>query len=248
MTREAFWHIRSAHYDKLYWTKDKSYLDCIVEASRLRKKDVVLDVGTGTGIIARTLKPHVRHVVGMDISESMLDKGTWEGFSLVKWDISELFFANNTFDKVVARMVFHHILDNIDRVLLRCYDLLKDNGSLIVAEGIPPTNDKNVVDWYTRMFSLKEKRRTFTEGQIEGYMKHNGFKNVRSTVYTMKNFSIKNWLVNSGLDAKTQKEIMKMHVGADQQVKDVYKMKVTKDDCLVDTKNVIVVGQKKKSK
>ena len=248
MSREAFWHIRSANYDKLYWTKDKSYLEQIVAASRLRKRDVVLDVGTGTGVIARTIQPHVRHVVGMDISESMLKKGTWEGFSLVKWDISDLLFANNSFDKVFARMVFHHILDNLDRVLLRCFDLLKDKGRLIVAEGVPPVDDPEVIDWYTHMFSYKEKRRTLTEAQLIGFLKHNGFKGVRSTVYTMKGFSIKNWLVNSGLDAKNQKKIMRLHREAGEKVKDAYHMKVTKDDCLVDTKNVIVVGEKRKSK
>lgn len=248
MSRETFWHIRSANYDKLYWTKDKSYLDCIVEASCFKKKDVVLDVGTGTGVIARTLKPHVKHVVGMDISESMLDKGKWEGFSILKWDISELLFANNSFDKVVARMVFHHILDNLDRVILRCYDLLKDRGSLIVAEGVPPTDDKSVIDWYTHMFSFKEKRRTLTEQQLKDLFEHNGFVNVKSIVYTMKNFSIKNWLENSGLDSNKQKKIMKLHTDADQRIKDAYNMKITKNDCVLDTKNIIIIGQKKSIK
>jgi len=248
MKHKTFWHIRSANYDKLYWTKDKSYLDCIIETSRLKKSDLVLDVGTGTGIIARNLKPHVKHIVGLDISDSMLEKGTWEGFSLIKWNISDLLFANNTFDKVIARMVFHHILDNLDRVLLRCYDILKDKGSLIVAEGIPPTDEKSVIDWYSHMFSFKEKRRTFTQKQLEGFFKHNGFVNVYSVVHTMKNFSIKNWLSNSGLDSKKQKKILKLHIEAGQHIKDVYNMKITKNDCFVDTKNVIVIGQKKNSK
>ena len=230
---------------KKHRTKDKFYLDCIVEASRFKKKDVVLDVGTGTGIIARTLKPHVRHVVGMDISESMLEKGNWEGFSSIKWDISDLLFANSTFDKVIARMVFHHILDNLDRVMLRCYDLLKDGGSLIVAEGIPPTDEQDVIDWYSHMFSFKEKRRTFTERQLKDFFKRNGFTNVNSIVYTMKNFSIKNWLKNSGLDPNKQKKIIKLHVAADRNIKNAYNMKLTKDDCLVDTKNVIIIGQKR---
>ena len=43
-----------------------------------------------------------------------------------------------------------------------------------------------------------------------------------------------------------QRKIMKMHKDADQNVKDAYNMKITKDDCFVDTKNVVIVGQKKK--
>ena len=30
MKRGAFWNIGSAKYDKLYWTKDESYLKCII--------------------------------------------------------------------------------------------------------------------------------------------------------------------------------------------------------------------------
>lgn len=245
MSCESFWHIRSAKYDKLYWTKDKSYLECIIEVSHFQKNDVVLDVGSGTGIIAKAVKPYVKHVVSLDISEAMLKKGRWEGFSVIKWDISDLLFANNTFDKVIARMVFHHISDNLDRVLLRCYDLLRDRGILIVAEGVPPSEEKDVVDWYSYMFSFKGKRRTFTETQLKDYLRHNGFAHVRSVVHIMKNSSVQNWLINSGLNKRTQKKILKLHLEANQKIKDMYNMKIVKGDCLIDTKNVIVIGTKK---
>lgn len=244
MDHKTFWEIRSANYDKLYWTKDETYLQHIIQASRFKKSDVVLDVGTGTGIVARAVKPHVKHVVGLDISDFMLDKGEWQGFSVIKWDISDLIFANNTFNKIVARMVFHHVLNNLDRALLRCYDMLKHKGILTIAEGIPPSEDKDVVDWYSHMFSFKEKRRTFTESQLKGLLNHNGFFKIQSVVYMMKNFSVKNWLVNSELDKKLQKKILNLHVEASAKIKGLYNMRITEEDCFVDTKNVIIIGQK----
>lgn len=244
MNHSTFWNIRADRYDRLYWTKDESYIDSIVRASRFRRNDIVLDVGTGTGIMARAIKPHVRHVVGLDVSSSMLGRGRWEDFSVVKWDISDLLFANNIFDKVVARMVFHHILDNLDRVLLRCYDLLKEDGTLVVAEGIPPSDDKEVVDWYTHMFSFKEKRRTFTCRDLEGYLLRNGFVSVESRMHIMRDFSIRNWLVNSGVPREIQKKIMGMHLDASPVIKKHYNMRITRGDCLIEAKNVIVVGKK----
>lgn len=68
-------------------------------------------------------------------------------------------------------MVFHHIMDNLDRAVLRCYDLLKENGKICVAEGVPPVDDPDVVDWYTEMFKLKEERRTFTPEQLVDYLR-----------------------------------------------------------------------------
>ncbi len=248
MDQQTFWQIRSAHYDKLYWTKDKYYLESIIKASRLKKKDIVLDVGTGTGIVARAIKSHVKHVVALDVSASMLEKGKWDDFSVVKWDIADLLFANNTFNKVIARMVFHHILHNLDRAVLRCFDLLKDKGLLVVAEGVPPSDDQEVIDWYSHMFSFKEKRRTFTGRQLKDLLIHNGFKNTQLFTYTMKRFSVGNWLSNSGLDKGTQNMIFKMHIKASPKVKKAYNMKMNRSDCLVDTKNVIVVGQKNDKK
>lgn len=243
MKAQTFWHVRSANYDKLFWTKDKTYIDKITSMGDFKKTEIVLDIGTGTGIMARALKPYVKHVVGLDISDSMISHGKWEGFSIVKWDIADSLFQNKLFDKLVARMVFHHILDNLDRVFIRCYDLLKKGGKLIVAEGIPPTEDKDVVDWYTYMFSFKEKRRVFIPSQLEYYFKKNGFIKVKKHIHITNNFSIRNWLENSGLSIKVVNKIMDIHINAPEKIKNVYNMTITKNDCFVDTKNIIIAGQ-----
>ncbi len=241
---ESFWHIRAAKYDKLFWTKDESYIDAIIKAADLKRTDLVLDVGTGTGAIARAIKPHVKHVIGMDFSRSMLEKGKWEGISLIKWNIADSLFHNHVFNKLVARMVFHHIMDNLDRAFLRCFDLLKKRGALLVAEGIPPTDDQSVIDWYSHMFSFKEERRTFTVKELEFYFRKNGFKRVKTHIHITKNFSINNWLDNSGLKASLRDKIMDLHLKMDDQLKQAYKMKVVKGEILVDTKNAIVIGEK----
>jgi ubiquinone/menaquinone biosynthesis C-methylase UbiE len=241
---ETFWKIRSAKYDKLYWTKDTAYIDEIIRVAALQKNHIALDVGSGTGVIARQIKRHVKHVLAVDISGSMLEKGKWSDISTIKWDIGESLFADGTFHRVFARMVFHHILDNLDRAILRCYDLLKDGGRIIVAEGVPPVNDPDVTRWYSEMFKLKEERRTFIPAQLCGYLAKNGFRNVKSYVYHMEAFSILNWIRNSGLSARNQKKILDMHKNAPQKIKTAYNMRLNGEDCIVKTKNVIVVGKK----
>lgn len=239
-----FWHIRSANYDKLFWVKDKSYLDEIIEMGEFKKSHLVLDVGTGTGQVANTIKNHVQHVVAIDTSHSMLEKGKWEGVSVIKWDIGHSLFSKGLFDRVVARMVFHHILDNLDRAILRCYDLLRRNGKIIIAEGVPPIEDDDVIDWYTRMFKHKEKRRTFTSSQLSFYLEKNGFRNIKTHFHIMENFSVKNWLINSGLPQAKQKKIYKMHIDAEDHIKEAYQMRITDADCFIRTVNVILSGQR----
>ena len=116
--------------------------------------------------MAPTIQPKVKHVVGLDVSEGMLEKGQWQEFSVIKRDIGDLIFVNAFFDKLVARMVFHHIVDGLDRALLRCFDFLKCPGKLIVAEGVPASDAPDIVKWYTDMFRLKEIRRAFTPNEL----------------------------------------------------------------------------------
>lgn len=239
-----FWDIRSAKYDKLFWTKDEDYIQEILNAADLKKEHLLLDVGTGTGVIANAAVKLVKKVTAIDVSDSMLKNGQWNGVSVVNWDIGENFFADNLFHRVMARMVFHHILDNLDRAIIRCYDLLKDGGKIVIAEGVPPVDDKKVVDWYTEMFKYKEERRTFILNDLIYYLRKNGFQNIKHSIHIMEDFNINNWLENSGLDSKNQEIILNMHLQADKDIKKAYNMRVINGECLVRTKNVIVTGEK----
>ena len=241
---ETFWKIRAANYDKLYWTRDTGYIHEIIRLAKLERHHVALDVGSGTGVIAKEIKNHVKHVLAVDISGSMLEKGVWSDISTIKWDIGESLFADGIFHRVFARMVFHHILDNLDRAILRCYDLLKDGGQIIVAEGVPPTNDPDVIMWYSDMFKLKEDRRTFTPELLTRYLTKNGFEEVHAHLYYMEDFSISNWLRNSGLSVVIQKKILDMHQNAPKKIRNAYCMRLNGEDCIVKTKNVIAVGKK----
>jgi len=244
MDKKLYWNIRAAKYDRLYWTKDISYIDVILKAGNFSKHEVVLDVGTGTGIMARKIKPLVNHVIALDSSEAMLEKGKWDGFSFIKWNIAEKLFKDDIFDKVIARMVFHHIFDELHKVFLKCFNLLKNGGALIVAEGVPPNNDIEIVEWYTKMFKYKEKRRVFSKDELIKYFKEAGYVNIKYQIYIMRNFSIINWLQNSGLDKKNMEIILEMHYNASPKIKTAYNMQITESDCLVDTKNVIITGDK----
>ena len=101
MNREQFWEIRAANYDKLFWAKDDHYIQKILELSQFKKTDVVLDVGSGTAIVANAIKPLVKHVVAMDVSDAMLAKGNWSGISVIKWDVSDGRCCVNNDDRII---------------------------------------------------------------------------------------------------------------------------------------------------
>ena len=241
--QEKFWKIRAKKYNNLKWVNNISYINAFISSANFNKEDLVLDVGTGTGVISNALSPLVNQIIGLDISQDMLEHSNWKGNKyFIKRDIRNPIFYDNTFDKITARMVFHHITEKTQKAMDECYRILKKKGKMILSEGVPPIPE--LKKEYIEIFKLKEKRVTFLEEDLIRLMEKSGFKNLKAITHIMKNFSVKNWLENSGLDQNKQDKIFEMHVTSSGLFKKAYNMKIVNGDCLIDVKNLIVVGEK----
>lgn len=241
--QELFWKIRSEKYDNLNWANDKSYIDKFLEAGAFNKEDKVLDVGTGTGIIAHAVAPHVKEVVGLDISQDMLQHSNWQGNKyFIKRDARESVFSEGTFDKVTARMVFHHILEDTQVAMDECFKVLKKGGKFILSEGVPPM--KELKEEHAEILKLKEKRIVFLEEDLIELMNKAGFKNIQVIPHVIKETSVKNWVQNGMLPKDKQEKILELHYKASDLFKKVHNLNELKDDCTLDITNLIIVGEK----
>lgn len=239
----AFWRKRAEHYNELEWANHQLNLDVFVKAGNFKKTDVVLDVGTGTGIIAHTVAPFVKEVIGLDKSQHMLEHSNWHGnMYFIKRDILDPIFKDEVFDKVTARQVFHHILRGTQEAMNECYRVLKRGGLMVFSDGVPPSPE--VKQDYIEIFKLKEKRLTFMEEDLVALMERAGFKNIQSDIIWLRRMSIRNWLVNSGLPQSTQDRIFDLHVNAGDYFKKAYDMVEVDGDCLIDMKMVILTGER----
>ena len=82
------------------------------------------------------------------------------------------------------------------------------------------------------------------EEELINIMRRSGFKNINVSQYIMKNFSVNDWLENSSLIKRKRDKIFKMHIMGTKVFKEAYNMKITKDDCFINVKNIILVGEK----
>ena len=244
--QEQFWKIRSEKYNNLKWVNEDSYIKTFISSVDFNKNDLVLDVGTGTGVIAHAISPLVKEVVGLDISQDMLKHSNWKDNKyFIKRDIRDPIFHENVFDKVTVRMVFHHILERTQEAMGECYRVLKKRGKIILSEGVPPIPE--IKKEFKQIFRLKEERLVFLEDLEEdlvSMMRKAGFKNIRIISYLMKNFSVKDWLENGCISKEKQDKIFEMHVTGSDSFKKAYNMKIVNGDCLIDVKNIILIGEK----
>lgn len=243
---KIFWATRSQKYRNLEWANRGGYLQAFLNAGSFKRGDTVLDVGTGTGIVARSVAPMVKKVIGIDICTEMLAKAAQQPMPNVVYQIGDAYrlpFEDELFDKLTARMVFHHLVRRTQQGMKECHRVLKSGGTIVFSEGVPPT--PHVVPFYTRMFRLKEKRITFMESDLIRLIRAGGFSRVRKEVYFARQCSIRNWLENSNLEKGVQDKIFQMHLDLDNRGKKDYNMTLKDGDCFIDMKFVILTGVKK---
>jgi len=245
LTKE-FWAMRAEGYDNLDWVSRQPYLKKFINAGDYLLTDNVLDVGCGTGKVLQAIAPYVKKIVGLDSSSEMLDhakKLSLTNCTFIEGFAEKLVFPNNSFDKITARMIFHHLIERGQQAMKECYRVLKQGGKMVFSEGIPP--HPSLYEWYSKMFAYKEERLTFLEEDLVNLMKSGGFIIEKIIKHKSPQVSIGNWLKQSGLPAKKQNQIMQMHLDLDETGKQYYNMRVLENDVLCDFIFIILVGSKK---
>ena len=86
-------------------------LEWVVERAAVGPDDAVVDLGIGTGNLARLLPP-CRRLVGVDVSPKMLELAAPKlgpAVELVTADVLEVFERPDRYDAVVSTYAIHHL-------------------------------------------------------------------------------------------------------------------------------------------
>jgi len=122
----------------------------MAQAGNLNATSRVLEIGIGTGRIALPLAPHVREVVGIDLSRPMLDrlraKRTTEPVDVMVGDAAQLPFLSGSFDAVVAVHVFH-LIANWQGAVNEVARVLRPDGVLILGWNNNTNRQEDDVLW-----------------------------------------------------------------------------------------------------
>jgi predicted TPR repeat methyltransferase len=93
----------------------------------------VLDLGCGTGMVGQAMKPYARELVGVDLSQAMLDQSAAKGIyrQLHKADITEFLRASRDRYDLIACMDTFVYLGRLDEVIALAYEKLNAGGLLL---------------------------------------------------------------------------------------------------------------------
>jgi ubiquinone/menaquinone biosynthesis C-methylase UbiE len=118
----------------------RTIADAMLRALHPTGTETVMDYGTGTGLIALQIRPHVKRVLAVDSAEKMLavlsqkisDAGITE-IEPRKWDIMENIGDMPQCDLIVSSMTLHHV-PNTALAARVFFSLLRSGGSIAIAD------------------------------------------------------------------------------------------------------------------
>lgn len=133
--------------------QDPRWRRALVAAVCAAPGDRVLDVATGTGMVARALETRYGcRVTGLDQSADMLAVGSLDGRSLVRAQGERLPFADESFDHVTFTYLLRYV-DDPAATLCELARVLRPGGRLATLEFGVPANPLWLLLWriYTRI-------------------------------------------------------------------------------------------------
>jgi predicted TPR repeat methyltransferase len=114
--------------DALKYETPKNLLELLNPS--INDKFAILDIGCGTGLMGKLLKPYASKIVGVDLSKEMLSKAELTGVydELIADDILEFVSkCNDKFDLVVSADVFIYI-GELSNVFMDLAEIIKAGG------------------------------------------------------------------------------------------------------------------------
>lgn len=130
------WFVRSTN----------KYAKAIILTANLKKnksKYKILDIGGGTGSIARHLIPYSKEIIILDPAEAMLSKIKHPEIEKVQSTVQKMKFKKNYFDLIYCVDSFHHFTNGYakqdyqkatEKAISNILSALKEKGSLIIIE------------------------------------------------------------------------------------------------------------------
>lgn len=119
---------------------DRASHEAMLRLARVQPSDRVLEVACGPGFVALLFAERARQVVGLDLTEALLDQARQRqrerglhNLQFVQGDAEHLPFPESTFTIVACHKAFHHFA-NPQKVLREIHRVLVPGGRLVLGD------------------------------------------------------------------------------------------------------------------
>jgi ubiquinone/menaquinone biosynthesis C-methylase UbiE len=179
-------------------TPESAFKRHLVEQARIKRGDRILDLGCGTATLTILIKRvhSDAEVAGLDGAPRILEiarrKAAKEGLE-IKLDEGmsyQLPYADNSFDRVLSSLFFHHLTpENKARTLQEMFRILRSGGELHVADfGKPQNTLMRLASLPWQVFDGRKTTADNVQGRMPSIFRAAGFREVCETTRYMTLF------------------------------------------------------------
>ena len=139
----------AAHYESQIVPAFRQFAAGVIQTAHPQGQEITLDVGTGTGILARLIAPHVREVIGIDFAPEMIaaaqEVATPTNVRYEEADAHALPYGDHTFELIVSSFGLNATEPR--RVFRELHRVLKPGGRLVFHEwSVQHSMDSRLID------------------------------------------------------------------------------------------------------
>ena len=170
-TNKGFWNRFASIYDFTRKGDRSAYASVFQNTASFMNTDMqVLEVATGTGLIALQVAPFCNSIIATDFSENMIhvanQKDKPDNLTFAVEDATKLSFADKSFDMVIIANALH-IMPEPEKALVEIRRVLKDDGVLIAPNFVRGnTFRENISASFMKFFGFK----IFANRNFDGYI------------------------------------------------------------------------------
>ena len=183
---QNFWDKNTGRYDR-FMRKDRAAYDEMHELIRpVVKAKTVLELATGTGMIAKNIVNAAAHIEATDASAEMIAEAKRDNHSTkLHFSVQDMFrlpYTEESFDVVIVSNALH-IVPQPEKALAEIHRVLKDDGVLIAPTF---THAGNSFSGKVRAFFMKlagfPLHSKWTSHEYLAFLRENGWTVQKSTV------------------------------------------------------------------
>lgn len=198
--------------------QSRDNLQAVLRIARIRPRDRVLDVATGTGILAGALDAQAAEVVASDFTPEMIlharqALSEQKNITFVLADADHLPFKTGAFDTVTCRMSVHHFANPL-MALGEMARVCRRGGGVVLVD-VVSSEDAAKSELHNRLGKLRDRSevRQWRRSELERMAGDAGLK-VREVELFSHPMNFDEWIRLGNADARTAALVREMMIAS----------------------------------
>lgn len=244
-TAHQHFQSRSKKYNKSSnWVSDSKLLELIYKIARPKPTDLVLDLCTGTGLVAKHFKGKVAEVIGLDITTDMTEQASKNLDRLIVSSVEKIPLADASVDICVCRQGLQFV--NLRKVISEVMRVLKPGGRVVFCH----LNAYGLYD-RTDAFEIQALRNParvnfFMPGDLESLLEEHGLHVDEVGQYRSVE-SVNQWIDHGASTEEERSKIHEIYKNASPEFKKLHEIEF-RDNDILDTMLFLTIGASKSQK